>query len=550
MTEKYFTWKMYIDLSDKQTKRDGSYAALDSFIERIRSLHNSIIHFVNTKIHTLENDGTFTTLRSLLNYSEDKYEKIPCFTRIILNNQYKKLLADYGFGYNLSGVYTNSEGFPPSSIVKQFTEYSRTHNINTHSCSSFLEVIENNRLSNSLQKYFYQRGTKINYQDTYNYGVNTKGFNSTSEQVRLVTDNELTSIKIWKVNGEIFKLKGSKLRNGIPTDELEHLIKKSLLENTIIAKSCQIKKGYYGTKVRYSVNFLFSGEKPLTTKQKRKLQYSDKGNAGIDLGPKTVAVHFTNDTEDLLELNSKLAYTYDFLIKKMNRKISILIKEMESCPTEGQYKKYNNLYNQLRSIYRKRKTTTNNYQNHLAHFIHQHADSIIIEQKNIKEMRSIEAFKNKGVNVKYKCYERTIQFYNPGALFNKLQNLSVYYNHDFITVPSSYAASQYDIYGNKKKKQLKDRMIFLVYNDLVYTVQRDLFSAYLLSYPDHGIPDFKALRLNFLKYIDKQNTCLLKKEKEWLLLSELKNKNSLNKITKNEKKCFNPYMRNYLQVMD
>ena len=279
-------------------------------------------------------------------------------------------------------------------------------------------------------------------------------------------------------------------------------------------------------KFRFYVQILYEGRPWKLDKNGNLKNKQGTGRIGIDYGTSTIAV-----VSESKVIYKNLAEEANNL-KHLERQLKILQRKMDrsrrstnpNCfNSDGTYKKgtkikvksrnYKKILKQFREINRKLSCIKKYEIGRDANIIRSLGDQIYGEHMNFqglaKRSKNTTINQNTGKINKKKRFGKSISNRCPGLMVSTLKNKFGNGYHEVNTW--EFKASQYNHITNTCiKKKLSQRIQELDYNGETITIQRDLYSAFLLMNSNNTLdkPDLNLCNITFENFIVNHTICI------------------------------------------
>lgn len=279
-------------------------------------------------------------------------------------------------------------------------------------------------------------------------------------------------------------------------------------------------------KFRFYVQILYEGRPWKLDKNGNLKNKQGTGRIGIDYGTSTIAV-----VSESKVIYKNLAEEANNL-KHLERQLKILQRKMDRSRrstnpdcfnSDGTYKKgtkikvksrnYKKLLKQFREINRKLSCIKKYEIGRDANIIRSLGDQIYGEHMNFqglaKRSKNTIVNRNTGKINKKKRFGKSISNRCPGLMVSTLKNKFGNGYHEVNTW--EFKASQYNHIANTCiKKKLSQRIQKLDYNGETITIQRDLYSAFLLMNSNNTLdkPDLNLCNITFENFIVNHTICI------------------------------------------
>ena len=279
-------------------------------------------------------------------------------------------------------------------------------------------------------------------------------------------------------------------------------------------------------KFRFYVQILYEGRPWKLDKNGNLKNKQGTGRIGIDYGTSTIAV-----VSESKVIYKNLAEEANNL-KHIERQLKILRRKMDRSRrstnpdcfnSDGTYKKgtkikvksrnYKKILKQFREINRKLSCIKKYEIGRDANIIRSLGDQIYGEHMNfqglVKRSKNTTINQNTGKINKKKRFGKSISNRCPGLMVSTLKNKFGNRYHEVNTW--EFKASQYNHITNTCiKKKLSQRIQELDYNGETITIQRDLYSAFLLMNSNDTLdkPDLNLCNITFENFIVNHTICI------------------------------------------
>ena len=331
----------------------------------------------------------------------------------------------------------------------------------------------------------------------------------------IYTKNLLELIKVYMNDSEnIENINIDRVKNGQkPLDTYR------IIFNRIVIKRIR-------GKFRFYVQILYEGRPWKLDKNGNLKNKQGTGRIGIDYGTSTIAV-----VSESKVIYKNLAEEANNL-KHLERQLKILQRKMDrsrrstnpNCfNSDGTYKKgtkikvksrnYKKILKQFREINRKLSCIKKYEIGRDANIIRSLGDQIYGEHMNfqglVKRSKNTTINQNTGKINKKKRFGKSISNRCPGLMVSTLKNKFGNGYHEVNTW--EFKASQYNHITNTCiKKKLSQRIQELDYNGETITIQRDLYSAFLLMNSNNTLdkPDLNLCNITFENFIVNHTICI------------------------------------------
>ena len=331
----------------------------------------------------------------------------------------------------------------------------------------------------------------------------------------IYTKNLLELIKIYINDSEnIENINIDRVKNGQkPLDTYR------IIFNRIVIKRIR-------NKFRFYVQILYEGRPWKLDKNGNLKNKQGTGRIGIDYGTSTIAV-----VSESKVIYKNLAEEANNL-KHLERQLKILQRKMDRSRrstnpdcfnSDGTYKKgtkikvksrnYKKILKQFREINRKLSCIKKYEIGRDANIIRSLGDQIYGEHMNFqglaKRSKNTTINQNTGKINKKKRFGKSISNRCPGLMVSTLKNKFGNGYHEVNTW--EFKASQYNHITNTCiKKKLSQRIQELDYNGETITIQRDLYSAFLLMNSNNTLdkPDLNLCNITFENFIVNHTICI------------------------------------------
>ena len=331
----------------------------------------------------------------------------------------------------------------------------------------------------------------------------------------IYTKNLLELIKVYMNDSEnIENININRIMNGQkPLDTYR------IIFNRIVIKRIR-------GKFRFYVQILYEGRPWKLDKNGNLKNKQGTGRIGIDYGTSTIAVVSESKViyKNLAEEANNLKY--------LERQLKILQRKMDRSRrstnpdcfnSDGTYKKgtkikvksrnYKKILKQFREINRKLSCIKKYEIGRDANIIRSLGDQIYGEHMNFqglaKRSKNTTINQNTGKINKKKRFGKSISNRCPGLMVSTLKNKFGNGYHEVNTW--EFKASQYNHITNTCiKKKLSQRIQELNYNGETITIQRDLYSAFLLMNSNNTLdkPDLNLCNITFENFIVNHTICI------------------------------------------
>ena len=331
----------------------------------------------------------------------------------------------------------------------------------------------------------------------------------------IYTKNLLELIKVYMNDSEnIENINIDRVKNGQkPLDTYR------IIFNRIVIKRIR-------NKFRFYVQILYEGRPWKLDKNGNLKNKQGTGRIGIDYGTSTIAV-----VSESKVIYKNLAEEANNL-KGLERQLKILQRKMDRSRrstnpdcfnSDGTYKKgtkikvksrnYKKILKQFREINRKLSCIKKYEIGRDANIIRSLGDQIYGEHMNFqglaKRSKNTTVNRNTGKINKKKRFGKSISNRCPGLMVSTLKNKFGNGYHEVNTW--EFKASQYNHITNTCiKKKLSQRIQELDYNGETITIQRDLYSAFLLMNSNNTLdkPDLNLCNITFENFIVNHTICI------------------------------------------
>lgn len=274
----------------------------------------------------------------------------------------------------------------------------------------------------------------------------------------------------------------------------------------------RIVRKYVRNKYKYYVQIVFKGNPPvkIDTDTGEMKHYIGKGDIGIDIGTRTVAISSKSDVK-ILELADRVQNIENQkqkLLRKMDR--SRRVTNPNNYNEDGTIKKQGNkkvawiksnhyikYQKELKELYRKQADIRKYQHECLANYIISLGNKVYVEKMNFTglQKRSKNTEKNdKGKFKKKKRFGKSLANKEPSMLFTILDRKLGYYGEKLIEINTLEAkASQFNHFDRTyTKKTLWQR--WNEFNGI--RIQRDLYSAFLIMNISDDLKNFNIDKCN------------------------------------------------------
>jgi len=419
-------------------------------------------------------------------YQEDVLDKRLEISRTIYNSCLGELYKRYHYmrqSKEYTEVFEMDKG---KDRNKQFNELNKKYNLTEYSLHQFVKPI---------QKHFKQNIDSFTTQK-----IATRCF-SAFQKLILHTANKV----YFKKYGEMNSIEGKSNKTGIRFIDnklswngliIEAVINKhdeyaqlSLLNKI---KYCRIIRKFIRGKYKYYIQLVLEGVPPIKyNKETGEVKHSlGKGNVGIDIGTKTIAISSKKEVK-LLELCPEvenIEHKKMIILRKLDRQRRA--NNPNNYNENGTVKKgvkliwlksnkYSKTQNELREIQRKQACIRKQSHEKLANYILSLGDRILVEKMNYKGLqnRSKETTihaKTGKFNSK-KRFGKSLANKAPSMFLTILDNKLKWHNKELYKINTyTVKASQYNHFDDQySKKELSQR-----WNNLNgFKIQRDCYSS-------------------------------------------------------------------------
>lgn len=426
---------------------------------------------------------------SLVNITQKRYKEM------VKTEEYRKILA-----------YLTNDNKKDKTVWKKINDIRKQYGMSEYSFHEDVKQMQKYFKSNmdsftaqkiatelwkSYDKLFYGNGKKVYYKK---YGE----FNS------LEGKSNTTGIRF---KDDMITWNGLKIPVVIDYDnyyEYEAMQSK-ICYNRIVRK-------YVRNKYKYYVQIVFKGNPPvkIDTDTGEMKHYIGKGDIGIDIGTRTVAISSKSDVK-ILELADRVQNIENQkqkLLRKMDR--SRRVTNPNNYNEDGTIKKQGNkkvewiksnhyikYQNELKELYRKQADIRKYQHECLANYIISLGNKVYVEKMNFTglQKRSKNTEKNdKGKFKKKKRFGKSLANKAPSMLFTIIDRKLGYYGEKLIEINTFEAkASQFNHFDRTyTKKTLWQR--WNEFNGI--RIQRDLYSAFLIMNISDDLKNFNIDKCN------------------------------------------------------
>ena len=450
------------------SSKNNSYKFLDNMFYAKFKIYNKLVKHCKNLLKKLKNDSNYKeTLNKYIEAKKTKDSK--------LIKELFKELNNIRFSY----------GLDQCSLEKYAKEQQKKYS--KYISSQVCQVIAKD-IWVAVEKVLFSDGKQIHFKK-YN-DINTISAKSKSN-----------GIVLKKVNNQYY-IRINKLYIPIVFKDYDKEYTTETFKNNL--KYCKIKRMQFNNGYRYYVQIIFEGNS-------LKKYSKGEGTIGIDPGVSTIACT-TNKSCILRDLAPNVSkYNKKILEVQKQMERSLRINNKECFKSDGTIKKgiklkktknYYKLNRIFRTLHRKRTTYMDECQYLLVRDIVKQGDSIYYEEMNFKALqkrakkterseKSSEIKQKDGSIKEVKKYKKKKRFGKslnnkaPSAFLTKLTNKCKALDIEIKKINTiTYKASQYNHIENKYiKHELKDRFIQIG----PYLVQRDLYSSFLLKYPNKDL---------------------------------------------------------------
>lgn len=385
--------------------------------------------------------------------------------------------------------------------------------------------MEADRVWKSVEDFLFGGGKEVHFKPFREF--NTIGGKSNGNGAKFMELENGDGTKTWAVSWI-----GLTLECRLPKKQADREYILESLDHKV--KYCMVKRRQFNSGWKYYAIVVLDGDAPM------KREVGD-GDGGLDPGVSTVAV--VTDGACFLEELAPMAAEYERKIAEIQRRMDISKRATnpERFNTDGTYKKgsrgkwkltdhYMHLKRQLRTLNRKKSEYTLHSHrgscNHILkaanHFFVEKMDYAALKKrsKNTERQENVSAVAQKDGSVKmvhkYKRKKRfghSITSRSPSRFLTELKKKAELSGGSYQEVNTkTYKASQYDhTTGTCTKVPLSQR-----FKEVGgHTVQRDLYSAFLIKHPDLSVehPERDKCTYEFQKFLQLQDG-LIKTMKE------------------------------------
>ena len=455
-------------------------------------VHNAVVSHAIGCLNVLKHDAEYIRLKS-------EYGKLAAKDN--LTSSETKLKKKIGRAMNKR---VKSAGLTQSALEKYAKVIGRKY---AKIISSQQVQKETDRVWTAVEKVLYSNGKKLHYKQLNDF--DTISGKSNKNGIRF---DPKTLMFTWMKNTYYCKIPR--------TMSIEYLLES--LERKI--SYCDLKRMMFPNGWKYYLVVTLEGTSPLVH------EHADSGTSGVDIGTSTVAC--VSSDKLFLEILARGVERYEIEISRLNRKMdsSRRLTNPERYNPDGTYKKgskgkwtfsknYLKLKRRFKSLNRQRSAFIECAHRKLANEMIRHSIHFIVEKMNFQSLAKraketkLEAkpkliIDKKGVArvtrkyAKKKRYGHSILSRAPSLFLTILERKACRYGGKLSRVNTTkFRASQYnhvtDAYTpsgrSVREKQIGDT-----------TVQRDLYSAFLLSNSDGSLEhaDRERCSAGFAKFVE------------------------------------------------
>lgn len=463
------------------------YAFLDKVFACGNRIHNTVVSFARRQLERMERDGRYKDLRVQYRNTNDRVER----------KQTSAALAAIKHEYRLTQ-------YDLDTYVKIVQHRFRNY-IDANTAQKIADEV-----SSAVDKYLYGGGKEIRFRKLCDmHSISGK----TNVQGIKYRDGRLVYMK-----------RGFCIKAPARKDKQRSYYEQAMKSRI---KYCRIKREIFGNGWEYYIELTLEGVSP-------KAREPAQGNVGIDIGTSTVAA--VSDSKCLLRSLGSGVKSYEDEIARLDAMMDESKRKTNpnKFNTDGTCKKgnkdkwvftknYFRLRNRRSVLYRKRRQSLAQSHDRLVNALMAMGNVFLIEsmsfqdlQKKANKAKLSGKFITKNKNGKTKTIEKytkkkrfgkSIAKHAPAALVSKL--ISRLGDRGVVLKVNTRdtRASQYDhSTGEYKKTDLRTRTKTVADT----TVQRDLYSAFLLRHSDS---DLKSIRQDecirdFKTFITNQNECM------------------------------------------
>ena len=455
-------------------------------------VHNVAVSYAIGRLNVLKHDSEYIRLKSEYGQLSTKAElsSAEASRKKKIGRDMKKCIESAGLTKDALEKYTKVIGRKYSKIL-----------------SSQQVQKETDRAWTAVKKVLYSNGKKLHYKqlndfDTISGKSNTNG----------IKFDPKTLMFTWLGNNYYCKIPR--------TMSIEYLLES--LERKI--SYCDLKRLMFPNGWKYYLVITIEGTSPLVH------EHANSGTSGVDIGTSTVAC--VSSDKLFLEILARGVERYEIEISRLNRKMDSSRRSTnpDRFNPDGTYKKgskskwtfsknYLKLKRRFKSLNRQRSAFIECAHRKLANEMIRYSIHFIVEKMNFQSLAKraketkLEAkpkliIDKKGVArvtrkyAKKKRYGHSILSRAPSLFLNILESKACRYGGELSRVNTTkFRASQYDHITDtytpagrsKREKQIGDT-----------TVQRDLYSAFLLSNSDSSLEkaDRERCSAEFAHFVD------------------------------------------------
>ena len=486
------TLLIQVDNNEKQ-RIEKAFSALSR-------VHNDLVARIKIIMFALSGDKEYTVLQSQYAELKKKSETNPSVESKLnsVKRKLKSIQKKYGlYKYNIEKMV--------SQTGKRYSKILSSQQIQK----------EADRVWTGVEKVLYGNGKEIHFKRRYDFDTISGKSNNNGAK--------------FDKNTCTFDWMGHKYKCRYPGNSSREKIQNYV--NACLSYDisyCEIKRQMFSTGWRYYLIVYYRGSSPIVK------EHASDGISGIDMGTSTVAAYCAKKA--FLEILAPDVTRYDEEINRLTQKMEMSrrISNPGKFKPDGTYiknskkirwkfsKNYWKYRNRRKALFRKRSQYITHSHNHLANLLLRHAIHFIVEKmsfqglaKRSKETR--KSSKPKLITDKHgfarmvcsyarkKRFGHSILIRAPSRFLTTLERKACRYGGDLSRVNTTkFRASQYDhttdtytpVKLTKRDKKIGD-----------ITVQRDLYSAFLLSNSDSGLEkaDRERCSAGFAKFVKLQS---------------------------------------------
>ena len=472
-------------------------------------MHNQIVRHASNRLNALFHDKEYLEARKAYGeagFSEKKTDELSS-----LEKKKKKELSS--IMNNKQKVYKLTKGALYKFVSKEQKKYKNY--INSHQAQAEADAVYN-----GIEKILFEDGHYLHYRQYNSFDC--------IKQKCAVTGVHLPRWDTICFMKHYFKV-------CVPKDEyIQSIISSVDLKEDVVYSF--LKRIEFNSGFKYYVVITLRGDAP------KRMELSEDGGhcTGVDFGTSTIATVSSNEIhlEELAPESAK--YEKEIRHKQNLVDVSMRKHNPENYNKNGTVKKGKHkwkttkrckrLKRQIRVLYRKQTAYIKTSHHTFINKVIQNTSEFILEPMNFKALqkkskkteRQDEAVlvKQKDDSSKMVCkykrkkrYGRSIKNRSPGCMQADLKIKATQYGIPYYEIDiHQYRASQlHHDTGEYIKPALNER--FKTIDG--HQVQRDLYSAFLICHTDDTLtaPDFKACCLDFLHFVEMQDTLILNMEK-------------------------------------